>query len=268
MQMTVSRVAAAAMIAAGLLGRASAQQDSPKLDEGAAAAHAVLDRVIKATGGSERLGKVQAVSARVQGSFVGTARNISVHFNATAKGAEQYHLEMDSFQKNPLGAILIGNGEKSWIKGTDPKEKFNVKLLPLKDLLFDAGMANDIYAIQVAQFPLALRSKEFRLAIVGEDKVGDRPAQVFRVSRAGRPDVNVFVDKESALPVKCEIRVRATKTPEEFTHEIALRDYKDADGVKHFTKIAVSREGTRLFEAELSDVQFLEKVDAKKFAEP
>ena len=77
--------------------------------------------------------------------------------------------------------------------------------VPVRDILFDAGMSQDMYALQLTQFLPMLKTKEFKLSIVGDDKVGERAAQVFRVSRAGRPDVNIAVDKETALPIRCEL---------------------------------------------------------------
>src|SRR5437588_727244 len=95
-------------------GLVSTAQPAEKQDEGEIAAKALVDGAIKALGGAERLGKIQAVSAEVNGEFAGV-RKISIHFSAVAKGAEHYRLEMDSFQKNPIGALLIRNGEKSSI---------------------------------------------------------------------------------------------------------------------------------------------------------
>ncbi len=165
--------------------------------------------------------------------------------------------------------VLVGNGDKTWIKGTDPAQaNFNKKLTPLKELLFDAGLAHDLYAIQLTQFLPALKSKDFKLSATGEIKIAERAAVGFGVGHPGRPDVNIYLDKETALPIKCELRIRSDKTNQEFTHEIRLGDFKETDGVKHFTKLIVNRDGTKIFEAELNGFQFLAKADAKIFAEP
>ena len=39
-------------------------------------------------------------------------------------------------------------------------------------------------------------------------------------------------------------------------------------GRTQFTKVTVNRESTKIFEAELRDIQFLEKVEASTFADP
>ncbi len=228
-------------------------------DEAERAALALVDRAIKATG----TGKVQAVAVQVEGGFVRGDVKRGITFSVLTGGPERFRIDMDMLGDSPIGAVLIGNGDKSSIKGTDPEAKFNTKLEPLREILFAAGLSHDLYAMQLTQFLPALKTKDFKLAIVGDDKVGERDAQVFRVSRTGRPDVNIALDKETALPIRCELRFRAGN--DEFVHTILLTDHKTTDGVKHFTKLRVIRDTTPLFEAELSDLRFLEKADDKKF---
>jgi hypothetical protein len=259
-----SLLVSATLVSLGLFGltRLAAQDDGEK------AARQLALRTIEAMGGAARLDKVTALSAQIKADFSTGARTVIVEMKGTFKGAESYRLELESLQTNPLTGILIGNGGKAWVKAGDPNAKFNVKLTPLKDLLFDAGMANDLYALQLAQQPTALLGKEFQLSIVGDLKVGERAGVVYRVVHANRPDVNVCVDKETALPIRCEMRLRSDKRNQEFVREILFADYKDVDGCKRFTKATLKRDDEKVCDIELSNIENLEKVEASTFAEP
>ena len=249
-----------------ILGLAVGALQATAQDDGQKAAKALVDNAVKAVGGADRLGKVQAVSAKGKATLEG-GRKLVIDFNGTYQSFDRFRLDMDTFQNNPLVVTMVFNGAKDWIKGA-ADQKFNVKLKPVQELLFDAGMKQDLYAIQLAQSLLPLTGKGFELSAAGEVKIGDRPAIGFRVVREGRPDVNIYLDKETSLPVKCEMRVRSDKANQEYTHEVLLRDYKEIDGVKHFTKIIINRDEQKIFEADLSEIQFLDKVGAKVFAEP
>ena len=51
-------------------------------------------------------------------------------------------------------------------------------------------------------------------------------------------------------------------------HAFFFSDYKEADGVQHFTKIRLFRDEKQILEMNLSNVKRLEKVDANLFEKP
>lgn len=252
------------------LADGNAQQTAaPKRDEGEVAAHALLDRAIQAAGGAAALSKVNAVTAKVKGAFAYTGnKSLAVSFSGSYQGSDRFRLDLETLQTTPLEVTLVANGSKSWTRTSSANSRFATKSDLLKGILFEAGLKQDLYAVQLAQLLLPLKDKEFQLSHAGEIKIKDRPALGLRVVHEGNSDVIIYLDKESALPLQCELRLRADKTNEEFTHHILFGDFMEVDGIKHFTKIAVNRDDTKIFEAELTAVQFHEKLDAKVFAEP
>jgi hypothetical protein len=261
---TSGRTVLLILLLLGLTGPGSSQQqDPPKQDPSEAYAQSLLDRAIQAVGGPGRLAKVSAVTAGVKGTFhFANDRTIPLTFRCSVEGMDRFRLELDMLQARPLAVTVVARGAKSWVNGDN--KRFEV----LKTRLFDYGLAHDIYAVQLAQLLTPLKDKAFRLSSVGEIKIGERPALGFRVSHDGRPDVNIYLDKETSVPVKCELRIQVAKAAQEFTHEIFLHDFKTVDGVKLFTRLTVNRDETKLFTAELSDLQVHEVLDAKTFAEP
>jgi hypothetical protein len=100
-------------------------------------------------------------------------------------------------------------------------------------------------------------------------KVDGKPAVGVKVSHKGHEDIKLYFDKDTNLLVKVELRVKAQEQGyKEVTQETFLKDWKDADGIKVVTKVVDKRDGKLYIEEEVSDVKYLEKVEAKLFAKP
>jgi hypothetical protein len=87
------------------------------------------------------------------------------------------------------------------------------------------------------------------------------------VERKDLPDVDLFFDKETHLPIKAEVRVKE-RGGEEMLHTLLFQDYKEDGGVKHFTKLTLLRADKEAMVMELSEVKRLEKLEATLFDKP
>ena len=103
--------------------------------------------------------------------------------------------------------------------------------------------------------------------MAGEEKVGDKPAVVLKVTEPDGKDFTLSFDKESSVPVKQVAKVIGGGGTE-FTVETAFLDYKDLGGIKVATKIEVKRDGELSHELEITEFNVLDKLDANAFAEP
>ena len=45
-------------------------------------------------------------------------------------------------------------------------------------------------------------------------------------------------------------------------------DYQEKDGLKHYKTITAYRDGKKLIEAKVMEIEFLKRLDAKVFAKP
>jgi len=133
---------------------------------------------------------------------------------------------------------------------------------------FHRSLMDCCYAFGLALMPQRLKDADFQLSPAGELKINDRPAVGVRVSRKGWPDVNVYFDKASHLPVKAETRIKDPDTQREVTAELAFSDYKAFNGIPSFTKMTWQWDGKILLDRELSEVKRLEKLDPSHFARP
>ena len=112
-----------------------------------------------------------------------------------------------------------------------------------------------------------LRGKQFKIETAGEEKVGDKPAVVLKVTGPDGKEFKLSFDKESGLPVKEVARVLGFQD-QEFDMETTFSDYKDFGGIKKATKMEVKHDGEKFQSMEVTEFKVLDKVDAEAFAEP
>jgi hypothetical protein len=151
------------------------------------------------------------------------------------------------------------NGGRAWVE-TDQ----GVFDLPRQRALSQAGDAFDSWLVSR---PLLLKGRRgVTLSPLGEIKVGNRAAVGVRVSRAGRPDLNIFYDKETGLPLKSETRVR--EKAGEVVYEYLYSDYREFGGLKHYTKLTWKKDGRRFAEKEWTEIKPVDNIDDQFFERP
>ena len=124
--------------------------------------------------------------------------------------------------------------------------------------------------MRLAQHLTALTDPKYQLSSLGELKIGERLAVGIKVAEKDRPDLDLFFDKDTCLPLRIEVRIKepAPLGGMEMTHAVYFEDYKDFDGLKHFTKLTLKRDDKSLIELELSEVKRQPKLDDSVFAKP
>src|SRR5947209_9536517 len=126
--------------------------------------------------------------------------------------------------------LIVLNGDKGWAQAAGQNSDVPPNYVPfLKDLF---------YALRMPQVVPQLTDGAFKLAPLGEVKVGDRPALGVTVTHKDRKDVGLYFDKETGLPVKAEVRL-TDPDGKETTVEAVYADYKEFDGLKHPGKITI-----------------------------
>jgi hypothetical protein len=222
---------------------------------------AVVDKAIKAAGGQAKLKKLKAMTWKAKGSFTDGNREVAFTIDASIQDTRQAKLDLHAEHNGQsIEAGLVINGDKGWFKG--PK---GVETIP-KELL--AFLKDDFGALRLAQTLVPLKDKGCTLSSLGEVKIGDKPALGIKVARKGHADVDVYFDKKTHLPVKCTVKGKEDGNGQEKTHEFFLSEFKDAAGVRHFTKVLFKRDDKKMMEVELSDIEAVDKHDDGVFAKP
>jgi hypothetical protein len=225
---------------------------------GAADPKVLLDKAIKAMGGAAKLDKLQSVS------WKGTMEvdDNGQKFNVKHEGAMQtgdkirVELEVDHNGKKDI-TILVIHGDQGWASN-----RGKVKEAPEKDL---AAVKYVFYSLRLPHLLTTLKDKAFKLSPLDETKIGNRAAVGIKVEQAGRADVNLYFDKENHLPLKTEVRVDDGRR--EQTFEFRFGDYKDFDGLKHYTKLTLKAEGKE-FITDLTEVRPGARLEPRLFTKP
>jgi hypothetical protein len=227
--------------------------------EDQAALRALIGRAIKASGGEAQVARLHAVRWKTKLRAPGIDK-VMYSDSTVAQGLDQYRAELEVDENGKIGlATFVVNKKEAWMK--------------IRDKVLDAGgpfLAVRRNAYQILRLPellLPVRDPSCKLAPLGEVKIAGKDAVGVRVVRKGHADLNVYFDKDTGLLAKCESRFRAANS-QEYLVEYQVGDYKEFDGVKHFTRVTFLLDGTALGEIELSDIEPQGKVDDAVFAKP
>ena len=216
----------------------------------------VLNKAIDALGGAEKLGKATAFSWKAKGTIKFNDNENDFTSTVTIKGLDKYRRE---FGNDQFSGVVVVDGDKGW-------RKFGENSMELEgDAL--ANEKRNIYLNVIPITILAVKGNGFKCEAAGEEKVGDKPAAVVKVTGPDGKDFTICFDKESGLPVKVVARVLGFQG-NEYTSETTFSDYKDFGGIKKAGKVVVTRDGEQFQTWEVTDFKVLDKVDAETFTEP
>jgi hypothetical protein len=219
-------------------------------------AKATVDKAITALGGAEKLGKIDAFSMKAKGTVVFGGNESDTTMDVTYKGLDHYRRE---FGNDQFHGIFVLAGDKGWRKFGDQSNEIE-----------GDGIANEKRRAYLEVIPItlvALKKEGFKIEGKGEEKVGDKPASVVKVTAPDGKDFTLSFDKESGLPVKQVATVMGFQG-QEHSQETTFSDYKDMGGIKKATKILIKRDGEKFQDLEVTEFKVLDKVDPETFTEP
>lgn len=234
---------------------------NPLRADDATAPKAIIDKAIKALGGEERMAKLPAITWKATTTAHVQGIDIELIEEGSAQQADQYRLDVTQVVNgNKNRQVTVLNVDKLWI----------TEVNGVRAVEFPKSVATEFknrhFRARVVELPLLLREKQYSLAPLGEIQLDGHAAVGVQVGRASMPDINLFFDKRTGLPVKSEMRIR--DSGQEYFSEFVYSDYKEFEGLKHFTKMTLSKDGKAFGEKEWTEIKPLEKLDDSTFAKP
>lgn len=124
------------------------------------------------------------------------------------------------------------------------------------------GMARERLYAQWLTTLLPLDDKVFRMALVPEITIDNRPAAGVNIAHDDRPDVQLYFDKETFAPVKLARKVN-DRSYEEF-----YDDYAELDGLIYAKKTVQYGNGQKIAEIQTTELKFLDAVEDGTFEQP
>jgi len=218
----------------------------------------VIDKGIKAAGGEEKLSKFKAGTCKIKGKILEDKEG-TFAFEAFLQGGEQVKVAGDlDVQGMQTKVAFVVNGDQGWARFTD-----NVEDAP-KEVL--ASIKDILRTFRYVHALTPLKDKAATLSPLGEVNIDGQAAVGIKVGCKDQKDINVFLDKATGLPLKAEVTI--SKDGQDETVEFTLSEYKEFNGAKHFTKVAVKQNGKPILEAELSEFKWLDQIEANVFDKP
>jgi outer membrane lipoprotein-sorting protein len=227
----------------------------------AADARAIVEKAIKARGD-----KLDTKNTGMTWKDAGKLTVMGVTLAYTADWAfqapDKYRFVFNTnFNDAKITLIAVVNGENAWAKEGDKTEELTGEKL--------AQTRNEAYQFWVTLLVPLVTDKGFTLATAPGKDADGKPTVAVKVTRDKKPAMTLYFDKESGLLVKREIIIKDEfQQWKEVLDEAHFSDYKESNGLKHFTKLKIVRDGKTFIETTLSDAKEVEKLDAKLFEKP
>jgi hypothetical protein len=223
---------------------------------------AIVEKAIQAQGGEAKVAKLRTMRIKVEGTtdLVPGQPNLPFTIEDTWQMPNRYKTEFScQLMGKKFTQTQVIDGDQGWIQ-TDCQ----VQDMP-KDAV--AEMKEQKYAEDLDRLAF-LREKGIEFSLLNEIKVEGKPAVGVLVKSKGHRDVKLYFDKGSGLLVKREQQILDPSSSKEIRQEVIFSDYQEKDGLKHYRKIVGLRDGKKVIDASVTEVEFFEKLDAKVFAKP
>lgn len=222
---------------------------------------ALVDKAIKAAGGEEKLKKFGGMTLKGRGTVFADNQEIQFSVDGAAQGLDRFRLDMEAtVAGNAIKVLAVFQVDKVWAKVNERVEQAPEEV--------GVWMKCETYALRLAQTLLPLKDTACKLTPMGEVAVGGRPAVGVKAAAKDRPEVNLFFDKETGLLVRMDLQVKDMPGMPEVTHEFLFSEPKELSGLKHFSKMVLNRDGKKLMEVELTELNAADKLDANLFEKP
>ncbi len=222
-------------------------------------ANPVLEKAITALGGAEKLEKIKSISWKAKGTLSFQGMESPMSTTVTVQGLNFAKQEFEAeFGGNQIKGVSVLAGDKGW-------RSFAGNKMPLENMDDEKrNLSLTVLPITLVQ----LKGKGYKLETLPEEKLGEKPAAVLKVTPAKGKDFKIYFDKESGLPVRLVAKVTGFQG-EEFTQDTTLSGYKMLGGINKATKISSKRDGEKFMDQEVTEFTTSEKeADSKLFTEP
>jgi hypothetical protein len=216
---------------------------------------------MKAMGGEEKLAKAAAISWKTAGtmSVMGNASEVTTE--CVAEGVDKLRRKLEAdFNGNAFQAVIVVNGDHAW-------RKFGDNQMPIEGdaLTYEKHMV----CVRLVPFSLAtLKGKGFKLESAPDEKVGEKMANVVKVTDPPGKSMSLFFDPESGQLIKLRTTTMGFGGDQEFVLETTYGEYKEMGGVKIPTKVNSTRDGESFLEETVKEFAALEKTEPGTFDEP
>lgn len=219
-------------------------------------ARTIITRAIKVTGGLEVLHKHSRMDIEDKGTYYGMGEG------APYTGRFTFHWP-DRFRMEIVGAfVIVNNGSKVWVSAAGNTTEVTGDPLKYQRQELEAGYINSL-------IPLAKPNPKYELSLFGAEEIDGEACEGVNVKRGDRPLVTMFFSRKTGLLKKFQTVVHAAeKNYAEAVEATVYSDPKKVDGMVVPMKAAITRDGEKFVDSEITSIKFPESFDDSVFAKP
>ena len=220
-----------------------------------AAAKALLDRVVAAKGGIEKLKAIRTIAADTASTAQTPEGPIEAAVMTRLEYPNRVHVEI----RAPQGTqVQVYDGRRAWVR--DPMGVHDVEPRMVREL--EAGLKRDAVALLVAA-----EHGDLRVRVLPDVKDPDsgKLSHALELSSSTLDPIVLYVEPESALIVK---QTYVAGGPGQPLIEERFGDYRLVDGVQVPFTATVTRGGQKILERRLTDIRFNTPLDPTLFRRP
>jgi hypothetical protein len=221
----------------------------------------ILDKAVKALGGADKQ-KLPGLMFDTQAKITIGNDTIDLTGSWSAQGFDKVNGNV-SVTVNGMqnGGTVVMNGAKLWAldSKTGKTEQPPADIVPSIQAIFQA--------VRFAQRPGLLTHKDLKLSSLGELLVNNVSCVGLKIEQKGHKEVSLYFDKATGLPAKAEITIKEGGGGES-NFAFLFSEYKEIEGVKHFTKMIVQRNQQQVVEMEFTNIRLAEEINPNLFMKP
>lgn len=222
---------------------------------------ALLDKIVKAHGGWEHLGKARAVDMKLEGLLHqnGVQHPFTGEIAFQLPDRLRIHLEVP-VRGGRIFATQVLKGEEGWFNSRDR----GVRAMRPSEV---AEARHQLHTSAVTRLGV-LNDKAYKVTLLPETKINDRPVVGLLVRHDHGRDVRLYFDKESLMLVKSATRGRNVTGGAEFDIETFYDDHKKIDDIPEPHRIRIRRDDRPYLDATVTSIKLSEKLPDKLFEQP
>ncbi len=240
-----------------VLGVLLAAQPGARADD----VQAILDRAVKAHGGADKLTKERTIQTKSKGTLEIGGNSIPFTDESIIQPPGQLKTATSlDVNGQTITVNVVLDKDKGWVKVGDKAMDMDEKTL--------AETKEAAYLAHIGRVVFLKEGKGTEVSLIGDDKVDGKDVVGLRVVTKGHKDVSFYFDKQTGLLTKIARQALDAQTGQEVSEERIIEEYQDVNGVKVAKKVLINRDGKKFLEAEVTDVQFLDRMDDSTFAKP
>jgi hypothetical protein len=224
-------------------------------------ARTVIEKAVKAQGGEEKLARLRAGRWKGRGAVTVNGQAVPMTVETVFQMPDRFKMvQQIEVQGRMIGVTQVVAGGTGWMSTQGTVQNLTGDMLE--------ALKEEMYAANVEMLVPLLREPGYTLSTIGGTNVEGRPTVGVTVAANGHEDIELYFDRETAMPVKTLRPMLGVDTMKATPSMVFYSDVREFDGVKMPAKMEVYQGGKKVMAVKVTSLQRLDKIDPGEFVRP